>query len=1060
MPLLDIFKREKACRLLVNVSGRHVERYQNFRDLLTYNYEAMNIMAELEQIYYGMSVTDLAGVKQRYGRLAGATRNLIGALTRLAGHDYTQLLDTLADLDREINSIITPRHAYSSRALVVRLEDLTPEMLPLVGAKAGNLALAGNILNLPVPPGFAITALAFDHFMDQTGLRQPVADLLEGIDIEDIARLEDQSQTIIQMISAAEVPPDLAEAILQAYADLEATAGPWVSVAMRSSAVGEDTAASFAGQYQTELNVTRHNLLQAYKSVIAGKYSPRAISYRLRYGLDDADAPMGVMAIKMIEAQASGVVYTVDPAASEAGIMKVSAIWGLGEHLVSGAASPDVFWINKGTGRINEKIIARKETRLITRPEGGVQLVPVAPDKQDLPAISDEVLVTLQRYSLALEEYFHGPQDIEWAVDFGGNLFIMQSRPLGLIDTITPDPAGPKLFPNHPVILSGGQTAAPGTALGRVFRVRGDHLVSIPDEAILTTRTASPDYANFISKLKGIITDTGSVASHLASVAREFGIPALVNTGRATEILQDGEPITLVADTGTVYQGLVPELAAEVKTSKDHLFDSPLHIRLRAVLDKVSPLHLINPDDPSFTPENCRSVHDIIRFTHEKAMRAMFGVAEQAGSGVQSTKLQANIPLVIYFIDLGGGLKRDLTTCDTITPDEIESIPMRAIWAGFSHPGITWSGTVNFDVRDIMTLMASAATSEVGAGMPGGDSYAVVAGDYLNLSAKFGYHYANIDALCGEMASQNYIALQFAGGAGSYLGRSLRISFLAHVLERLGFRTKVTGDLLEASLTGLDLASMENALDQLGRLMASSRLLDVAVHHQDNVEKMTEAFFNRDYDFLDPAQNSQLPGYYTYTGQWEQVAEEGRGECRQDGSKWGYSLSSSLANLMVNMIGPRYQKFLDNIQAYFYFPMAIPKDSDLADGEVSGWVNPEKGSIDRAGGLAFGIKNVGNYFVFRINALEDNAILFEFINNRRFQRASLDQKVETGRWYYLKVKIDGPDITCYLDDEPVLAYAAAKPVRGYVGLWTKADSVTSFKELAITTAGEIHVFDF
>ncbi|MBF0497238.1 MAG: pyruvate, phosphate dikinase, partial [Deltaproteobacteria bacterium] len=979
---------------------------------------------------------------------------------KLAGHNYTQLLDILDDLDWEVNRIITPMHAYSSQALVVRLEDLTPEMLPLVGAKAGHLALAGNILNLPVPPGFAITAPAFDYFMDETGLRQPVADFLEGIDIEDITRLEDQSQAITQMISAAEVPSDLAKAIHQAYDDLEAKAGPDISVAMRSSAVGEDTAASFAGQHQTELNVTRPNLLKAYKSVIAGKYSPRAISYRLRYGLDDADTPMCVMGIKMIDALASGVVYTVNPSGSEAGTMKVSAIWGLGEHLVSGVAAPDVFWLNKDTGRIVDKIMARKDTMLITRPAGGIELTPVDPEKENLPAISNELLVTLHRYSLALEEYFHGPQDIEWAVDAGGNLFIMQSRPLGLIDTISPHPAGPKLFPGHPIVLSGGQAAAPGTALGTVFQVRGNYLVSIPDDAILTAKTASPDYANLISKIKGIITDTGSVACHLASVAREFGIPAMVNTGQATDILKDGEPITMVADTCTVYQGLVPELAADVKTGKDHLFDSPLHSRLRAVLDKVSPLHLVNPDDPSFSPEGCRSIHDLIRFTHEKAMQAMFGVAEKAGSGVQSTKLQANIPLVIYFIDLGGGLKRDLTTCDTITPDEIESVPMRAIWAGFTHPGITWSGTVNFDMGNVMTLMASVATSEVGAGMPGGDSYAVVAGDYLNLSAKFGYHYANIDVLCGDIDSQNYIALQFSGGAGSYLGRSLRISFLAHVLKRLGFSTKVTGDLLEASITGLDLKSMEKGLDQLGRLMASSRLLDIAVHHQDNVERMTEAFFNRDYDFLDPAQNSQLPGYYTYAGQWERVAEGGRGQCRQDGSKWGYSLSSSLANVMVKMIGPRYQKFLDNIQAYFYFPMAIPKDGELADGEVSGWVNPERGSIDRAGGLAFGIKNVGNYFVFRVNALEDNAILFEFINNRRFQRASIDRKIETGRWYYLKVKIDGADITCYLDDEPVLEYSALKLVQGHVGLWTKADSVTSFKELAITTAGETHIFDF
>ena len=177
-------------------------------------------------------------------------------------------------------------------------------------------------------------------------------------------------------------------------------------------------------------------------------------------------------------------------------------------------------------------------------------------------------------------------------------------------------------------------------------------------------------------------------------------------------------------------------------------------------------------------------------------------------------------------------LKEMLTTCDTITPDHIESIPMKALWSGFTHPGISWSGAVALDLRNFMTLMGSSVTAELPGGVLGGDSYAILSRDYLNLSAKFGYHYANVDVFCSEEAAQNHILLQFAGGAGSYVGRSLRISLLANVLGRLGFNITGIGDALDASLKGCDMALMEYTLDQLGRLLASSRLLDMAIPSQ------------------------------------------------------------------------------------------------------------------------------------------------------------------------------------------------------------------------------------
>jgi pyruvate,water dikinase len=317
------------------------------------------------------------------------------------------------------------------------------------------------------------------------------------------------------------------------------------------------------------------------------------------------------------------------------------------------------------------------------------------------------------------------------------------------------------------------------------------------------------------------------------------------------------------------------------------------------------------------------------------------------------------------------------------------------------------------------------------------------------LSAKFGYHFANLDAFLSDVPDQNYISLQFAGGAGTYYGKSLRLNFLGNVLFMLGFKINVTGDLLEASLTGYDPQSMEKALDQVGRLLASSRLLDMGIANEAEMTRMIDGFFAGDYDFLHHAQETRLPGFYTHTGDWRRVEEDDRILLLQDGSEYGSSLSSGMANFMGKMMGAKYQELLDNVEAYYYFPLAIAKDSEVAEGVLRVRVKAVAGSIDQAGGLAFGIRNINNYFVFRINALEDNVMVFEYVNGKRLTRANVPREITKDQWYLITVEIKGNTLKGYLDDDLLLEYTAERSLAGYVGLWTKADSVTFFDELSI-----------
>lgn len=1054
--LRNLFSKKNFCVPLINLQGSHVDKYRLFRTFLRHNQNALRSMAELEMMYFSGRPFGLLSAKKKYEELFEALLGAVYVLHALSKKKYASLFEVCNRIDREIETYLTPAYEAPFREIVVSLENLTGEMEHVTGSKAYNLAALQKMPGLPVPDGFVITSYAFDRFMKENRLYPRIENELSRLSSE-AAESDEISRRLQSMVLAAEVPNDVRDEIINSYELLEKKYHEAIRLAIRSSAIGEDTEASFAGQYSTVLNVTKEHIIEAYKTVLASKYSAKAISYRTLLGLDDRETPMCVMGIVMVDAKSSGVIYTGQPSPGCSDCLQISAIWGIGEHLVDGSASPDSFFVDNKAGNIIRTQIARKEHKLTCGASGGIRLEEVPGNEKEMPSVKDEAVLRLSGYGKAIEEFFSGPQDIEWAIDRDDNIFILQARPLSVPKTRGAEKS--RKFPDNPVLLSAGETASSGIAVGKVHVLQeGGNIKDIPDHAILVVRTASPAYAEVMGRINGIITDIGSITSHLASVAREFGVPAVVNAEQATALLRDSEMVTLSAGTSTIYAGIVEELTQDIRPAKNLLFESPVHRRMRSIISAISPLNLMDANSPEFSPEGCRTFHDVIRFTHEMSMKAMFGLTDETEE-VRSVKLTSKIPLDLRLIDLGGGLKTGLTTCHEITQDHIESIPMKAIFRGFTHPGIKWEGGIAIDFKKIVSLFASSAVSE-SAVLLGGTSYAIISGEYMNLGAKFGYHFATVDALCAENIDQNYISLQFSGGAGNYYGRSLRISFLGSVLGEIGFQVSFKGDLLEASIARFDRRSIEQKLDLVGRLLASSRLMDVALSDQKDVERVTGAFFKGEYDFLSQRRDDQPANFYTHGGNWTRSVVNGHVYCLQRGADSGYSIVSGIAGLAGKFMGSALQDFLDNIEAYYYFPLAIAKESETGDSRISVNVKTIGGKIDRAGGIAFGLENAGNYFAFRINALEDNIILFEYINNRRIQRARVDKKIESGKWYGLAVETARGKIKGYLDNELVLEYTAEKSIFGFVGLWTKADSVTYFDALTIQTRDGTQRIDF
>ncbi len=1050
----SLFKRSTrpdVCSLLASGNEASAGRYARFRCYLDHNHQALAALADLEQMYYSGRPFTFDAVCERHGALAEAVLGAVHALQTLADGRFGELTSVFERIDSSVEGLLTAvRHQAAFSDLVLPLSKVSGPMRDSTGAKAANLAVLRNEAGIPAPAGFVVTAAAYALFIEENGLAQPLRKALSRIDSRSYGNIGSASFEAQALFENAMVPEPIVQEVLAAFDALQAGSPSTLRVAVRSSAIGEDTEATFAGQYRSVLNVARSGIIKAYHAVLTGNFSAKAIAYRMQYGLDDRETPMCVLVLPMISARASGVVYTAGSAVNGVEALKISAVRGLGERLVDGSASPDLFLLDKTDLRILSRVIRKQDTQLLSDASGGVSLAPLPEPERSKPALDDATVVELGRLSLACEEFFRHPQDIEWALDEEGRLQILQSRPL-FISKKDEEAAAPKEYPGHPVLLAGGSAASPGIAAGTVFQVRDSTAPErVPENAILVARTAASDYARVITSLRGIITDVGSAASHLSSVAREFGVPALLDTERATEVLRDGENITLFADGKTVYQGRVAELVRRARAVKRRHVDSPLHGRLRRILDQVAPLNLTDPEGTDFSPEACRTLHDIIRFTHEQAMREMFTITDKAQE-VRSVELTAVIPLRIRLIDIGGGLQEGLTTCSTVTPDLIRSAPLASLWRGLTHPGITWEGSAGMTAGNVLAMMSSSAVAEPGQ-MTGGISYAIVSPDYMNLSAKFGYHFATVDALCGETTSQNYVSLQFSGGAGSFFGKTLRVAFLGNVLKELGFQVTLKGDLLEASYTGLDASSLDGVLDQLGRLLAASRLLDMALSDHGDVDRLTGLFFQEKYDFLAVERPDDLRNFYTHGGRWMRADADGRTCALQDGSKAGFVMGSGFAAVMNRLVGQAYQDFLDNIKAYYYFPLAVARDVQMQDGRVSVRVKCAGGHIDRAGGLAFGLRNMGNYFVLRINALEDNIILFEYVNGERTARVNVKRPVRSDQWYTLSVEIDQGTVRGYLDDTVMVEYATGKQLSGHIGLWTKADSVTWFDDLTVITS--------
>lgn len=835
------------------------EKYAAFKSLLTHDKRAHELMAELEDIFYQRRKRDFTAIQHICAQLSQAVGGIVDDLSRVNPGAAPDLLFFYRKIDTYIRYITDPAEVLAVPPYTLVLDEIRADDLGRVGGKALNLAILKNTLALPVPEGFVVTTSAQHLFFERTGLRAKIEARLAAIDLDDAGTLDAVSGDIRELILGAELPQELGSALNDAYQSMAGRNAKGVSVAMRSSAVGEDAVgisaegnapASFAGQYLSVLNVGPGALSDTYKEIIAGKYAPAAIAYRIRYGLTDLETPMAVLVLEMVAASSSGVAYTADMENPHADHMKIHAIWGLGELLVSGQTPADIFTVSKRPPHtIVGKQEAAKTVQLVGGEGGGTVSKALDPDKAHSLSLDDHTAATLGQWAAAIEAHYHQPQDIEWALDPSGRLFLLQSRPLDGGVSLQERPIC--TFEELPaqMLLDNGECAAGGIAAGVVFNTStGVDLQNVPQNAVLVTANALPHFAKVMDRISAVVTAAGSTAGHLATVAREFGLPMLVNAPEAGHLLPHGQTVTVHADDGAVYAGRVAEMLASPCAKADPIIDTPFMRKLDYILSFVASLELVDPQSDAFTARHCRSFHDIIRFAHEKAVQEMFHISDNRLRKLSfARKLVSDIPMLFYVLDVGGGLQDGLGSQKEISIEAVHNRAMRALWQGLSHPEIQWGSFSHFDweAHDRMVMSGGIASPEATMFA----SHAVISDDYMNLNLRFGYHFVIVDALCGDETSEQTIMFRFSGGGADMAQRMLRTEFLSKILSRLGFDVSVKSDLVDGQFKGTDAETTLQRLDMMGRLLGATRLMDMYLKEVGQIDGFVNDFMQGRYNF-------------------------------------------------------------------------------------------------------------------------------------------------------------------------------------------------------------------
>lgn len=823
-------------------------RYHDFKLLLTAHSEFLESMAAVEAALQSRTPFGIELVRTLGVTAATGVFRMIRLFRAIAPGRYAALETRFREIKEQLGPVLSPRAPDSgAEPLAVDLADLDRRRSGLAGFPA--VALGEVAARMPgvVPPGFVVTAAGFRAFMAHQGLQEEIDRRIQAAGATRPDELAALSQGLRDLIENAPLPLELENAIALACSRLTGKA-PGTRLALRGEAVVEAAAgAALVGHDRAMLNVDPALAARAYRELAARKYGPLAMAARRVRGLRNRDVSMVVSFQAMAGARAGGVLHTRSPRPGEDMKMLLAAALGLPDSVTEGTSDADSYLVSRTEPQsILVRVVRHKAGKFVCDPKGGVCRMQTLDGESDSPALTDEAILSLGRLARDVEELLGAAVELEWLLDEAGTFHIVHCRHLSL-----PRKAGTlaNLAADEcRVLVQGAVSAAPGLASGPAhIVVSAEGLLDFPDGGVIVASSADPRLAALLPLASAVVSESGTATSRLAGICREWGIPALVGAAGALSALTDGQPITVDADHGRVLAG-IPEGCAvnsEIST-RSPLLGSPVHEALIWAADLIIPLNLMEVETAEFRPENCRTLHDIARFIHERSVEEMFAFCQsQDYAQAKSRRLVCQVPMQFWVVNLDDGYWKE-EPGDTVRLSNIASLPMLALWKGMM--AVPWGGPPGVNPRGFLSVVFE-ATRNPELDPVAGSSYTVknyfmVSRNFCSLQSRFGFHFCSVEALVGERALENYAVFRFEGGAANSERRMRRIHFIAGILKEFGFDSEIVADRLAARIKGLPQPAMEEKLSVLGYLITHTRQLDMVMTDMASVKALRAKMVN------------------------------------------------------------------------------------------------------------------------------------------------------------------------------------------------------------------------
>ncbi len=754
--------------------------FHKFRRILELNNAVMEKMAELERALGGEYIFDSSYLTRTVRELSKLVHQVAYSLNALSADRYVDLYDQFEYLKGVLEDILSGGLGPYAGHPTLAYPDISWESLPLVGMPNACLA---ELLRMPetgAVDGFVLTVTGCRALLE-TGPDVPEK-ITEAINKEAKALRERVGQHCALSIALCPAGNTEVEAGPPAYA-LE----------------GDDLVEEVAAACRMGVKLGYADMAVSVREQINGAFVGTLLS------LHQGDVAPGSMALTV---------------RSDEGI----------EYYYLRRAHP--------FHPIATEVFPKPESQRL--PQGDKALTPVNSLYRGSVLLAPRQQRRLAEAAIVLERALGLPRELIWRLDGNGQARILDVLPLEVEEQDDTENML-EAIAQAKVLLQGGVSAQAGVAAGKVVHIKeNDEPGTFPVGAVAVARAASPQLAPFMLRAGALITELGSSIGHLATVVREYRIPAVFGLKGAFETLPEGMEVTVDASIPVIYEGQVEPLLTQQRAGSELFATDPEFTTLRRLLQFIMPLKLTDPSAEEFQPARCRSYHDIIHFAHERAVEELLETQMQGESGRSiAHRLEDRLPVNLHIIDAGGGLADHAP--QVIEREQILSEPLRIFMNGLSFG---WDSREHFrvSVGDIFSGMQRTASMLQATPEYVGRNLAIVGTGYLNLNLHMGYHFNVIDAFMQDNPTQNYIYFRFAGGFANTQRKNRRVELIRRILAQLQFNCSVKGDLVTARLKIIDRQTLAAALGRLGLLAAFTRQLDIAMGLDERIRDYEAAF--------------------------------------------------------------------------------------------------------------------------------------------------------------------------------------------------------------------------